>query len=123
MTKSKSKKDKKPVTPVGFLEDRREDKPGLHLLYVKWGCQHLRAIDNCIKQLGAFSNGNLHDTIMALAEQRQKLVTENAAYADAHEILEMVLHPKRHRKNELAALATAACGCHNGEECGHCRER
>ncbi len=84
-----------------FTEDWRETKPGLHMLYVKWGVTHLQAIDKCVKKLSAFSNGNLNDAICALAKERHKLVTTNAAYADADELLERALHPKRAAQRDL----------------------
>ncbi len=73
-----------------FKKDWRVENPGLHLLYVKLGVQHLRAIDECRERLLAFSNLNLWDAALALARERAKLVRENAAYADANEVLKSI---------------------------------
>jgi hypothetical protein len=73
--------------PKTFKEDHRTENPALHLLYVKTGVKHLRAIDECMKKFQEFSNLNLYGAMDALRKERAKLVTENAAYADADEIL------------------------------------
>lgn len=70
-----------------YDKDHRESNPGLHLLYVKWAVLHLKEIDNCMEKLLKFSNINLHDVVQAMHLEREKLITENAAYADANEIL------------------------------------
>lgn len=76
-----------------FKQDFRKENPGLHLLYVKWGVTHLQAIRECLEKLASFSNGNLLDAMNALDREQVKLIRENAAYADAAEILES-LEPK-----------------------------
>lgn len=77
-----------------FASDFRKSKPNLHMLYVKWACQHLVAIDQCLERLDSFSNLNLADIMVAMQEERAKLLRENAAYADAQEILEGIGHAK-----------------------------
>lgn len=70
-----------------YIEDWRKENPALHLFYVKCAVTHLVALDQCIERLGSFSNFNLMDAEEALYNAREKLVIENAAYADAEEIL------------------------------------
>ena len=76
-----------PTQPTSSFADHRKTNPGLHLLYVKWAVQHLRAIDLAIQSLGRFSNLNLIDSLSALQIERAKLVEGNAAYTEAHAIL------------------------------------
>ena len=71
----------------------RIKNPKLHLLYVKWAVTHLTEIVNCITRLNNFSNINLIDCISALQIERDKLICENAAYADAWEILQSIYNP------------------------------
>lgn len=66
--------------------DVSKENPALHLLYMKWACEHLKAIDECIHTLSNFSNLNLHDSIQALLKERMKLVKNNQAYTEAHEL-------------------------------------
>jgi hypothetical protein len=83
-----------------FKEDHRDSNPGLHLLYVKWAVGHLTLIDGIEKLLFEQSNLNLLDLQIAVSNEREKLVKENAAYADASEVLEQVCNAKSHFKNE-----------------------
>ena len=69
---------------------KKSDNPQLHLLYVKWGVQHLKAIDSCISTLSNFGNLNLLDAIDSLEKARLNLVHFNAAYKDADEILKSI---------------------------------
>lgn len=71
-----------------FEQDHRKTNPGLHLFYVKTAVTHLRTIDKCQEALGNHSNGNLLDMQVAINTQRWLLVANDAAYADAQEILE-----------------------------------
>jgi hypothetical protein len=73
-----------------FKEDRRQDKPSLHLLYVKWAVVHLKELHKMLNKLHKFSNGNLLSVTFCLQEEIKKLVNENAAYNDAQRILESV---------------------------------
>lgn len=76
-----------------FKYDHRMSNPGLHILYTKWACKHLHTIRKQIMELNGFSNVNMIAVSNALVREYQRLVRENAAYADAHEILEsMHLH-------------------------------
>lgn len=70
--------------------DFRKEKPALHLLYVKWACKHLTIIDECMQRLSDQSNLNLTDMLAAMEQERAKLILENAAYADAQEILDLI---------------------------------
>lgn len=87
-----------------FVEDYSTTNPGLHMFYVKQGVTHLLAIDKCLDRLGRFSNCNLSGVILAITAQRRQLVTTNAAYCEADDIIESVLHPKRHLKKELEVI-------------------
>jgi hypothetical protein len=74
-----------------FKDDQRKKNPGLHLLYVEWAIAHLKALDDCISKLEAFSNLNMLDSIVALGKERAKLVRDNAAYFDADRFLRTAL--------------------------------
>lgn len=73
-----------------FVDDRRKDNPALHLLYVKTACGHLALIDQILKDLDSTSNINMTNMLMAVMDQRKKLIMENAAYWDAVEIYDLV---------------------------------
>jgi len=73
-----------------FLHDNRKENSGLHMLYVKWACKHLTAIDRTIKKFDDFSNINMIPIIEALVIEREKLCNEYASYHDANEILEEI---------------------------------
>ena len=79
---------------IVFKEDHRKTNPGLHLLYVKTAVVHLTVIDECLKKLEYQSNLNMLDSIQALYKERGKLVKNNAAYADAQEILDSITEKK-----------------------------
>jgi hypothetical protein len=79
------KKESKP-----FKVDYRQSNPGLHMLYVKTAVDHLALIDRQMAELSGRANGNLLDMVEAMEKQREKLVTENAAYFDAAHILEIL---------------------------------
>ena len=70
-----------------FKEDRSVSNPQAHLLYVKWAVKHLVTIDDCIRKISNFSNLNMLEILRVMWEERNKLVRENAAYADAQEII------------------------------------
>lgn len=72
----------------------RETNPGLHLLYVKTACKHLAMIDSMIKRVSACSNLNMDNLMFAIIDEREKLVTDDAAYADADEILQSLKHKR-----------------------------
>lgn len=73
-----------------FPEDHRQSNPGLHMLYTKWAIPHLVELDKAITTFGNFSNLNMLGVVQALFAERKKLVTENAAYAEADEILKSI---------------------------------
>lgn len=87
---NKSKPATQTVQPAGFKEDRRDDNPALHLHYTKQAVKHLRELQRMGKTLLEFSNGNMMGPYRALHEAYRTLIKENAAYADAHEILHSV---------------------------------
>lgn len=73
---------------MSFKDDLRKINPDLHMLYTKWGVKHLHMIDKMLKSLGGTSNLNImFGPYAALKGARAKLVKNNAAYADADEIL------------------------------------
>lgn len=76
-----------------YIFDWRKENPALHLLYVKWAVKHLAIINRQIQELCDLSNGTVLDMIVAMQEQRDKLINENAAFADANEILESLKKP------------------------------
>ena len=78
-----------------FQSDFRKTNPALHLLYVKWGVANLVAIDRSIKRLEKNANLTLNGAICALIDERNKLVKEVAAYADANEILQIAKTGKK----------------------------
>lgn len=71
-----------------FTSDYRKTNPSLHMLYVKTACRHLAMLDQTIQRFVMEANLNLHDSMGALIEERQKLVQTSAAHADADEILQ-----------------------------------
>lgn len=73
-----------------YREDHRESNPGLHLLYVKWACRNLQAIDNCVQVLNRLHQTPLNSIICKMLDERSKLVNEDAAYAEADEILKEI---------------------------------
>lgn len=78
-----------------FKTDFRKTNPTLHLLYVKWAVANLVVIDRAIKQLEKQANISLYGTIYALIKERNKLLKEDAAYADANEILQIARTGKK----------------------------
>lgn len=70
-----------------FKEDHRETNPSLHMLYTKWAVRHLTLIDQILEAIASEANGNLLPLYASVEKQRKRLVTRNAAYHDAQEIL------------------------------------
>jgi hypothetical protein len=73
-----------------YKSDLRIENPSLHLLYVKWAVQHLTCINKAIVSFAKFGNFNMNEVIIATAEARDNLIKNNAAYADASEIIESI---------------------------------
>ena len=71
--------------------DSKEVNLKLHLLHVIWAITHLTEIANCITKLDNFSNINPIDGITALQSERDRLIQNNAVYAEAWEILNSVI--------------------------------
>jgi hypothetical protein len=88
------KKESKQKTPK-FKQDWRKAKPALHLLYTKWAVGNLVAIDRALKKLADTHNISMFGAIFALKKERAKLVAEDAAYADANEILQIAKTGKK----------------------------
>jgi len=86
------------VTKISFKEDQRKENPGLHLLYTKRAITHLAQIEEIQKKLSSFSNTNMIDISLSVERERQKLIKNNAAYADANEILDSIRHLDFYRK-------------------------
>jgi len=76
--------------PKSFTQDFRKENPGLHLLYVKTAVKHLHLIGQMMRQASDCSNMNMLGVYDALLKEREILVTTNAAYADADEILKSI---------------------------------
>ena len=81
-----------------FEDDHRVDNPGLHMLYTKWACRHILIIDDSIKRLIAGSGGGVDGPVEALRKERAKLIANNAAYNDAHDILNEIRETKGKKK-------------------------
>jgi hypothetical protein len=92
-----------------FEDDHRKSNPKLHMLYVKWACKHLTIIDGCIKKMNRESNCNMHDPIEALRNARAKLIKENAAYFDAHEVMNEIRIGKEKKKLSTDGYQVEAC--------------
>lgn len=88
-----------------FEDDFRKSNPGLHLLYVKHAIKHLRYINKCIKKFNGFSNTNMLPILEALTAEKDKLIANNAAYADANEII-LIYRGKKPTEAEPVATAT-----------------
>lgn len=78
-----------------FKSDFRKTNPALHLLYVKWAVANLVAIDRAIKKLEKLACFSLYGSIAALFKERDRLVKEDAAHADAFEILQIAKTGKK----------------------------
>lgn len=72
-----------------FQSDFRKTNPALHLLYVKWAVANLVTLDRAIKQIEKRGHNSLNEACRALIKERNKLVKEDAAHADANEILQI----------------------------------
>ena len=72
-----------------FKSDFRKTNPALHLLYVKWAVANLVAIDHATKKLEKQCHCSLFEAIGALVKEKSRLVKEDAAHADAYEILQI----------------------------------
>jgi len=80
---------KKPLAETQkFKDDWREKNPCLHLLYVKNAVEHLSIANAAIKRFYACSNVHSTELGWALQKEVARLCKENAAYADAVEIIE-----------------------------------
>ena len=80
-----------PITPpTGFTRDFRTSNPNLHFFYVKQAIKHLAMVRKMINKLFGESNGNTYGFAMALVNERDRLVKEDADYADAQEILDSI---------------------------------
>lgn len=82
--------DAKDIDVMVFANDYRKTNAGLHMLYTKCAVKHLVEIDKAIKSFCNFSNINMLGPIEALVSERRKLTTDNAAYAEADDILESI---------------------------------
>jgi len=73
-----------------FKEDWRKTNPSLHILYMTWAVEHLRAVDEALTKFHDFANLNMHGPIASLEEARNTLTNENAAYYQADQMLKSV---------------------------------
>lgn len=84
-----------PLTPASngaptFEYDLRKANPVLHLFYMKEAVKHLQAMNKIERMLESFHNGNLLNLQIAVDNERKRLVSINAAYADAQEIIDSI---------------------------------
>jgi hypothetical protein len=90
MKTRRAKNKKRSLDLDTYPEDWRKEKPGLHMLYTKTAVKHLTEMDRAIKAFDGFSNLNMLGVTMALIKERERLVNNNAAYAEAQEILSSI---------------------------------
>lgn len=83
-----------------YKEDYRQSNPSLHLLYVKQAVIHLTTINECIIKLDNLSNLNMTDILQAMWSERNKLISSNAAYADAQEIIDSIYEVSGEKEEE-----------------------
>ena len=76
------------VKKDGFISDFRGKNPPLHLLYVKWAVLDLGTIGKAIEMFRASSRNYATGPVLALIKERDKLIHEEAAFADAWDILQ-----------------------------------
>lgn len=72
---------------ITYVDDYRKSNPKLHKLYASSAYRHLMAIDRMISELESFSNINMLDITIVMQNERDKLVRQNAAYAEASNII------------------------------------
>jgi len=73
-----------------FKTDLRKDNPALHLLYTKWAVVYLSEAHKTIDKFASFSNLMADEFAETLRDKIKKLVTRDAAFADALEILRSI---------------------------------
>jgi hypothetical protein len=104
-------------TPVGSGSvdvkqiDHSQSNPGLHLLYVKWAIEHLHRVLKDIDFYLKKSNWNWNQTGFALIEDYKRIVKEDKAYEDAHEVLmlmKLVKYAGLHKITETMKEAVEA---------------
>lgn len=71
------------------MEDFSATKPELHRIYVKFAISGLTAIDRAAALIAAESKTSIMGCLMALQTEREKLIQEDAAYAEADELLKI----------------------------------
>lgn len=89
-----------PCQEKEFVRDQRETNPRLHMLYTKWAIGHLVVIDEFHRKLHNFANMNMLDLCEVIQKERYKLTTENAAYAEAEEIIKLIEKHKTQNNQE-----------------------
>lgn len=85
-----SKSKKRSLNLDIYPDDWRKDKPALHMLYTKSAVKHLVEMEKAIRTFDGFGSLNMRDVTMALIKERDRLVNNNAAYAEAQEILSSI---------------------------------
>jgi hypothetical protein len=76
----------KPIRTRKFANDHR-DNAGLHLLYVKFAISGLLAIDAAIRRIDSEAKTSHSGILCAMFKERNRLLREDAAYAEANEFL------------------------------------
>ena len=69
--------------------DFRESNPGLHRLYVEYAVGDLATINKAIKMLDARAHTSLSGVMCAIFAERDKLIAEDAAFAEAARLLKL----------------------------------
>ena len=73
-----------------MIKDCRDENPKLHALYVRWATEHLIAARRCIEYMESFSNWSASEFSAAMQDAENKLISENAAYKEASDFLNML---------------------------------
>lgn len=74
-----------------FTSDFRKSNPGLHRLYVEYAVDDLATINKALKMLDARGHTCLSGPMCALFAERDKLIAEDAAFAEASKLLRIVV--------------------------------
>jgi hypothetical protein len=88
-----AQKERKTMKTPQF-QDVSVSNPKLHTLFVKVAVKHLVVIDKCIDNLLQFSSIHMLGFVEAINHERNVLTRDNAAYADASEILQSITEVK-----------------------------
>lgn len=71
-----------------FISDFREEKPGLHALYLRWAIECLQLVNSSLEGLEERSNWNFTEFAMAIREVKERKILEDAAFFEAAALIE-----------------------------------